>query len=117
MEGEEEEVKLAPILPKYISNVDYSHKKCVADLVWLPPTTQINYRGQLVGQEYLDGNSYQFVTVAGDGLVMVWDTRFEEIAMDELKVLLELLLFLLVVCYACLSSRTVQYSSSMLRRP
>lgn len=98
MEGEEEEVKHAPILPKYVSNVDYSHKKCVADLVWLPPTTQINYRGQLVGQEYLDGNSYQFVTVAGDGLVMVWDTRFEEIAMDELKVLLVVLSFISVAC-------------------
>lgn len=86
VEGDEEEIKLAPIMPKYVSNVDYSHKKCVADLVWLPPNTQVNYRGQLVAQEYLDGNSYQFVTVAGDGLVMIWDTRFEEIAMDELKV-------------------------------
>ena len=86
VEGEEEEIKLAPIMPKYVSNVDYSHKKCVADLIWLPPSTQINFRGQLVGQEYLDGHSHQFVTVAGDGFVMIWDTRFEEIAMDELKV-------------------------------
>lgn len=89
VEGDDEEIKLAPILPKYISNIDHSHKKCVADLLWLPPTTQINYRGQLVGQEYLDGNSYQFVTVAGDGLVMVWDIRFEAIAMDELKVIIK----------------------------
>ena len=93
VEGDEEEIKLAPIMPKYVSNVDYSHKKCVADLVWLPPSTQVNYRGQLVAQEYLDGNSYQFVTVAGDGLVMVWDTRFEEIAMDELKVTLAIFVF------------------------
>ena len=89
VEGDDEEIKLAPILPKYISNIDHSHKKCVADLLWLPPTTQINHRGQLVGQEYLDGNSYQFVTVAGDGLVMVWDIRFEAIAMDELKVIIK----------------------------
>ena len=87
VEGDDDEIKLAPILPKYISNIDHSHKKCVADLLWLPPNTQINHRGQLVGQEHLDGNSYQFVTVAGDGLVMVWDIRFEAIAMDELKVI------------------------------
>lgn len=86
VEGDEEEIKLAPIMPKFVSNVDYSHKKCVADLIWLPPNTQVNFRGQLVGQEYLDGHSYQFVTVAGDGFVMVWDIRFEEIAMDEVKV-------------------------------
>jgi hypothetical protein len=57
LEGEEEEAKMAPIMPKYVSNVDYSHKKCVADLIWLPPTTQINYRGQLVAPEYLTGGN------------------------------------------------------------
>ena len=82
---EEDEGKLAPSAPKYISHVDHSHKRCVADLVWLPANTQINYRGQLMGTEHLDGNSYQFVTVSGDGMVMVWDIRFEEIAQDELK--------------------------------
>lgn len=82
---DDDEGKLAPIAPKYISHVDYSHKRTVADLVWLPPNTQVNYRGQLVGQEHLDGNSYQFVTVSGDGVVMVWDIRYEEIAQDELK--------------------------------
>lgn len=82
---EEEEQLLAPVSPKYISGVDYSHKKCVADLFWLPPTTQINYRGQLVAEEHLDGKCYQFVTVAGDGLVMVWDIRYERIFNDELR--------------------------------
>jgi WD40 repeat protein len=83
--SEDDEGKAAVVAPKYMSHVDHSHKRCVADLVWLPPTTQVNYRGQLVGQEHLDGNSYQFVTVAGDGMVMVWDIRYEEIAQDELK--------------------------------
>ena len=73
------------VSPKYISSVDHSHKRPVADLFWLPPTTQINYRGQLVGDEHLDGNSYQFVTISGDGMVMVWDTRYEKIAADELR--------------------------------
>ena len=82
---EEEEQAVAPVVPKYVSGVDYSHKKSVADLFWLPPTTQINYRGQIVGKEHLDGHSYQFVTVAGDGLVMVWDIRYEKIFNDELR--------------------------------
>lgn len=82
---EEDEQASMPVAPKYVSSVDHSHKKCVADLFWLPPTTQINYRGQLVADEHLDGHSYQFVTVAGDGLILVWDTRFEQIANDELR--------------------------------
>jgi hypothetical protein len=82
---EEEEQSVAPVAPKYVSGVDYSHKRSVADMFWLPPATQINYRGQLVGKEHLDGHSYQFVTVAGDGLVMVWDIRYEKIFNDELR--------------------------------
>eukprot|EP00981_Chlorochromonas_danica_P002312 scaffold446_cov183-Ochromonas_danica.AAC.11 len=82
---EDDELSSAPLIPKYVSAVDYSHKKCVADMFWLPPTTQINYRGQLVGEEHLDGQSHQFITVAADGLIMVWDTRFEKIYNDELR--------------------------------
>lgn len=82
---EDDDQILLPVTPKYISNVDHSHKKCVADLFWLPPTTQINYRGQIVGDEHLDGHSYQFITIAGDGLIMVWDIRFERIFNDELR--------------------------------
>jgi hypothetical protein len=74
-----------PVAPKYVSSVDHSHKRPVTDLFWLPPSTQINARGQLVGQEFLDGLSHQFVTVSGDGAVMVWDTRYEKIAADELR--------------------------------
>ena len=82
---DDEDQALLPVLPKFVSSVDHSHKKCVADLFWLPPTTQINYRGQLVAEEHLDGHSYQFVTVAGDGMVMVWDIRYEKIFNDELR--------------------------------
>lgn len=85
MEQEEEDLLSMPVSPKYVSHVDFSHKKCVADLFWLPPTTQINYRGQLVGEEHLDGKSYQFVTIAGDGMIMVWDIRYEQIFNDELR--------------------------------
>eukprot|EP01035_Chromulina_nebulosa_P017797 gene17797-23405_t len=84
-ENDDEDNSNLPLLPKYISSVEHSHRKCVADLFWLPPNSQINYRGQLVGQEHLDSNSYQFITVAGDGFVLVWDIRFEKIFADELR--------------------------------
>jgi hypothetical protein len=82
---DDDEQELLPVLPKLISSVDHSHKKCVSDLFWLPPTTQLNFRGQIVGDEHLDGHSYQFITVAGDGMIMVWDIRYEKIFNDELK--------------------------------
>jgi hypothetical protein len=82
---EDEELALLPVLPKFVSSVDHSHKKCVSDLFWLPPKTQINFRGQILGDEHLDNHSYQFITVAGDGMIMVWDIRYEKIFNDELK--------------------------------
>jgi len=75
----------AHIAPIITSSIDHSHKKPVSDIFWLPANTQINYRGQLVPEEHLDGNQYQFVTIAGDGTIMVWDTRYEKIAVEELK--------------------------------
>lgn len=84
-DDDEEDRTSMQIAPKYISSVDHSHKKFVSDVFWLPPNTQVNFRGQLVGQEHLDGKSHQFVTVAGDGMVMVWDIRYEQIANDELR--------------------------------
>lgn len=82
----EEDDSHEPIcIPKHISNVDYGHKKSIADMFWFPPHVQLNYRGQLVGPEYLDDQSYQFVTVAGDGAVLVWDIRYEQIAADALR--------------------------------
>jgi WD40 repeat protein len=38
-----------------------------------------------VKEEHLDGKSYQFLTVSSDGVVMVWDIRYEKIAIDELR--------------------------------
>ena len=84
-EDDDDDFVNAPLVPKIISTVDHSHKKNVADLFWLPPTVKFNHRGHLVPSDYLDGKSYQFVTVAGDGMILVWDIRYELIAMDELK--------------------------------
>lgn len=84
--GEDEESVSTPIVtPKYVSSIDYCHKRAVTEIFWLPPSMQINYRGHIVSDDYLDGNSYQFISVSTDGLVMVWDTRYEQIAADEVK--------------------------------
>lgn len=73
------------VIPKHISLLENSHSKSVSDLFWLPPDTQINSRGQLVPPEFLDRNSYQFITISTDGILSVWDIRFDKIALDELK--------------------------------
>ena len=73
------------VAPYEMSSIDFSHKKPVSDIFWLPADTQINYRGQLVADEYLDGQQHQFVSVAGDGMICVWDTRYRQIAADDLK--------------------------------
>jgi WD40 repeat protein len=70
--------------PSNLSHIDASHKRMIAELDWLPAETQINYRGQLLAEEHLDGKSYQFVTIAGDGQTLIWDIRYEEIAKGSL---------------------------------
>ena len=83
--ADDDDFTIPPVLPKFISNVDHSHKRPVSDIFWLPPNTQINFRGQLVADEYLDGNSYQFITISADAAIFVWDIRFQEIALDEVR--------------------------------
>ena len=83
--NDDDDITISPVLPKLISNIDQSHKRPVADIFWLPPNTQINNRGRLVPDEYLDDNSYQFITISGDATIMVWDIRYIEIANDELR--------------------------------
>ena len=85
VDDEEHENDGVPITPTLVSSIDHSHKKAVTDIMWLPADTQISYRGQLVAQEHLDGNQYQFVTISGDAMISVWDTRYVQIAKDELK--------------------------------
>jgi WD40 repeat protein len=74
-----------PIAPILTSSIDFSHKKPVSEILWLPQGTEINHRGNLVSDEHLDGSINQLVTISGDGSVFVWDTRFEKIAAEELK--------------------------------
>uniref|UniRef100_A0A6U4HRU9 Uncharacterized protein n=1 Tax=Phaeomonas parva TaxID=124430 RepID=A0A6U4HRU9_9STRA len=76
----DEEVDLPPVDIAALSSIDASHKRMVADLVWLPWDTQINSRGRLLDEDKLiEGKSYQFLTVASDGQLLVWDIRYEYI--------------------------------------
>ncbi|CAM9349970.1 unnamed protein product [Ectocarpus sp. 12 AP-2014] len=71
---------LPPVTPHAVSHIDMSHRRLVADLAWLPTTTQVNSKGQLLGSEYITEHTHQFITVASDGQCLIWDTRYQEIS-------------------------------------
>ncbi len=85
-EGDGIEDENVPLNPIAISFPDHSHRRgMVADMCWLPPHTQINARGHLLSDKYLtDGISNQFFTISGDGQIIFWDVRFEDIMMGKL---------------------------------
>lgn len=86
--GEQEgiEDEKVPLNPIAMSFPDHSHRRgMVADLCWLPSHTQINARGHLLADRYLTDNiSNQFFTISGDGQIIFWDIRFEDIIMGKL---------------------------------
>lgn len=61
---------------KYITAIDSSHTRPVADLIWVPASHHLSARGRF--EEQYDGKSYQVMSVAADGQLLVWDIRFEE---------------------------------------
>ncbi|RHY32300.1 hypothetical protein DYB32_002680 [Aphanomyces invadans] len=67
---------MPPVKPIYVSYIDWSHRRPVADLHWLPPGLEVNNRGHLTSTQ--DPLSHQFVTIAGDGQVCFWDLRFKD---------------------------------------
>jgi hypothetical protein len=76
---------IEPLQPVSVSLLETSHGRLVKDLAWMPPNEQMDAKGQRVAPEHrADGKSYQFITVSGDGLAMVWDIRFAAIAAGEL---------------------------------
>jgi hypothetical protein len=73
-----------PLVPIAISLADHSHKRMITGVSWLPAHTQINARGRLLSKEYLTEETNQFFTISGDGQIMFWDIRFEDIMMGKL---------------------------------
>ncbi|KDO32433.1 hypothetical protein SPRG_02909 [Saprolegnia parasitica CBS 223.65] len=74
--SEETTKAIPPVKPLHTSYIDLSHRRSVADLVWLPAGMEITNRGHLISTP--DTVSHQFLTVAGDGQVCFWDLRFKD---------------------------------------
>uniref|UniRef100_K3W8D7 Uncharacterized protein n=1 Tax=Globisporangium ultimum (strain ATCC 200006 / CBS 805.95 / DAOM BR144) TaxID=431595 RepID=K3W8D7_GLOUD len=73
---DEPQKQIPPVKPTYVSYIDASHRRPVADLMWLPAGMEVNNRGHLVPA--VDPYVNQFVTIAGDGQVSFWDLRFKD---------------------------------------
>ncbi|CAM9322205.1 unnamed protein product [Laminaria digitata] len=80
--GDEDEpvAALPPVQPLAVSHIDMSHRRLVADLAWLPTSTQVNSKGQLLADEHITDQTHQFITIASDGQCLIWDTRYQEIS-------------------------------------
>lgn len=53
-----------------------SHKRPVTDMCWLPPELEFGSDGYIAPSA--DGSTYQFATVSGDGVVLIWDIRVKK---------------------------------------
>lgn len=70
----DKETHTVTIAPLYISQIDRSHSRGVTDIMWLPTNAYLNKRGEY--SEVHDAEyPYQFCTVAGDGHLLLWDSR------------------------------------------
>ena len=59
-----------------LSAVDQSHRRAITDMVWLPPTFDINDKGKFLRKEAPTGaETTMFITIGGDGLILFWDLR------------------------------------------
>jgi WD40 repeat protein len=67
------------VKPVAVSTIDASHKRGVADLAWLPPTHQLSSKLKVRSES----DASQFLTVATDGAVCVWDVRYKEKALQR----------------------------------
>lgn len=79
--GEEEKgaggaSQVPTVLHKQVSMIDESHKKAIVAIEWLPPALEIERRGRgAVEKNPKDGPVKYFLTLAGDGQVMIWDMQ------------------------------------------
>ncbi|RLN62852.1 hypothetical protein BBJ29_008618, partial [Phytophthora kernoviae] len=71
--------QMPPVKPLYVSYIDVSHRRPVADLQWLPAGVEVNSRGHVMASTGADaGVVNQFVTIAADGQISFWDLRFKD---------------------------------------
>jgi WD40 repeat protein len=73
-QADDEKVAEQPaILHKVLSYIDDSHRKPVVAIEWLPPALEFEKRRGMSEKNPKDGPVKYFATIAGDGLVMIWD--------------------------------------------
>jgi hypothetical protein len=72
-----EEAKAPRVAPRFVSSVEGSHARPVVAVNWLPLSHHLTPRGA-VAEEKESAWPQQFMSVAGDGVVAVWDLRFRE---------------------------------------
>jgi len=71
---EEKSSSIPTVFHKQISMIDESHKRPVLGLEFLPPELEIEKRGRVAKWEVSrDATVKYFLTIAGDGQVMIWD--------------------------------------------
>ena len=66
---------------KLTSYIDDSHKKPILAIEWLPDTVEIERRGK--AHEGSGGLTKYFLTLAGDGQVLIWDFKSALDSMNE----------------------------------
>jgi len=77
--GEEDEKQQTVVKMKHLcqSSIIASHKNFVADIVFVPGTTNVDKRNPS------DGKSTHFLSVSEDGIINIWDTR--QVDKEQLK--------------------------------
>jgi len=69
---------LVPLEPCMISSIDQSHRRPTTFLDWIPADLHVTSHGKLVHADARPGTpgeiSHQFLTCAGDGRIIFWDS-------------------------------------------
>jgi len=69
---------------KMLSFIDDGHKKAISAILWLPPCLEIERKGKTVMKKGAEKDAYRyFLTISGDGQVIIWDFLQAKEAMSE----------------------------------
>ena len=60
------------------SAIDFSHQRAVTDLHWMPYHGEVNSKGTLSYENAGEKVTNQFLSIAGDGMVLFWDLRVRD---------------------------------------
>lgn len=74
--GNKDAKELPPLQPIDLSSIDGSHNRPVQQLAWLPQGMEFTAKGDVTYTASKEVN--QFVTIATDGKLNIWDIRFRK---------------------------------------